>query len=77
MLRISATVTSKQGFRNPDAIAGGAWEAFERVMQRHGYFSSGLRKIEAARNVAAHFDPVRSSSRSFQCFHDAISEALA
>lgn len=75
--RVSETVTSKKGFRDPDAVAGGTWEAFERVMQRHGYFGAGLRKIEAARSIGTHFEPARSSSRSFRCFHDALSEALA
>ncbi len=33
---------------DPDAIPGGTWEAFERVLQRSGYFQTGLRKLEAA-----------------------------
>jgi len=50
--RVSAKVPRRQGFRNPDAIAGGTWEAFEHVMQAHGYFRGGLLKIEAARVIA-------------------------
>ena len=75
--RASANVPRRQGFRNPDAIAGGTWEAFERVMQAHGYFKGGLLKIEAARTIGAHVDPARSSSRSFRAFSDAIVEACA
>ena len=75
--RASANVPRRQGLRDPDAIAGGTWEAFERVMQAHGYFKGGLLKIEAARTIGAHVDPARSSSRSFRAFSDAIVEACA
>lgn len=59
--RASSHVPRRRGFRDPDAIAGGTWEAFERVMQKHGYFKGGLMKIEAARAIGAHVDPARSS----------------
>jgi len=75
--RASANVPRRQGLRNPDAIAGGSWEAFERVMQAHGYFKGGLAKIEAARAIGAHVDPARSSSQSFRAFSDAIAEACS
>jgi hypothetical protein len=75
--RAPATVLRRQGFRDPDAIAGGTWEAFERVMQAHGYFRGGLLKIEAARAIGAQVDPARSSSRSFRAFRDAIVAACA
>ncbi len=75
--RASANVPRRQGFRNADAIAGGTWEAFERVMQTHGYFKGGLLKIEAARAIGAHVDPARSSSRSFRAFSAAIAEACS
>ena len=75
--RVSATVPNKAAYRTPDAIEGGTWEAFERVMRRHGYFTTGLRKMEAARAIAPHIDPVRNSSQSFGLFADAIAEATA
>lgn len=75
--RTSASVPRRQAFRDPDAIAGGTWEAFERVLQVHGYFKGGLSKIEAARAIGAHIDPARSSSHSFRAFTEAISEACA
>ncbi|MBN8478675.1 MAG: DUF4276 family protein [Burkholderiales bacterium] len=75
--RASANVPRRHGFRDPDAIVGGTWEAFERVMQSHGYFKGGLLKIEAARAIGAHVDPARSSSRSFRAFSAAISEAYS
>lgn len=73
--RVSMRVPRRQGFRNPDAIAGGTWETFERVMQAHGYFRGGLLKIEAARAIGIHVEPARSSSHSFQAFSRAIEEA--
>ena len=75
--RASANVPRRRGFRNPDSIAGGTWEAFERVMQTHGYFKGGLLKIEAARAIGAHADPARSSSRSFRAMSNAIAEACS
>lgn len=74
--RVSPNVTKRQGLRDPDSIAGGTWEAFERVMQRHGYFKSGLAKIEAARCISGHIVPERNRSASFRAFHAALTEAL-
>lgn len=75
--RVSPSIPRKTGFRDPDAISGGTWEAFERILQDHGYFKSGLRKVEAARVMGGHVDPGRSGSRSFMRFHEAIAEATA
>ena len=75
--RVSASIPNKAAYRDPDAIAGGTWEAFERILKRYGYFTTGLRKIEATRAVAAHMDPARNRSRSFGIFADAIAEAAA
>ncbi len=73
--RVPATLPKRAPYRDPDAIAGGTWEAFERVLQAHGYFRTGLLKIEAARTIGAELDPSRSTSRSFTVFHDALIEA--
>lgn len=75
--RVSTNVPRKAGFRDPDAIRGGTWEALERVLARAGYFSTGLRKLECARAVAQHMDPARNTSRSFQAFKCAVSAAQA
>lgn len=75
--RVPATVPQKVGFRDPDAIAGGTWEALERVLKKAGYFSTGLRKLELARAVAIHMEPERNDSRSFQAFAGAVAAALA
>ena len=75
--KVSAHVASKAGYRDPDSIAGGTWEAFERVLQRHGYFRGGLAKIEAARALGAAIDPARNRSVSFGRLRDAVLEAVA
>ena len=75
--RLPPTLRSKQGFRDPDAIGGGTWEAFERVLQKHGYFNGGLPKIEVARTLGAVLDPTRCESKSFARFRDGILEAIA
>jgi len=72
--RVNASLPRR--LRTPDAISK-TWETFERELQRAGYFGNGLRKIEAAREVARHFDPGRNTSHSFRVFRDAILEAAA
>ena len=71
--RVSAAIPGRAGYRRPDAIKS-TWEAFESVLRRAGYFRGGLRKIEAARAIAAHMDPARNTSHSFQVFRAALRE---
>ena len=75
--RSSAAIPRRSKYRDPDAITGGTWEAFQREMKRSGYFKSGLLKVDAAGAVAVHMDPYRSTSSSFTVFRDAIAEATA
>lgn len=75
--RLPATIPQKAGFRDPDAIVGGTWEALERVLKKAGYFSTGLRKLELARVVAVHMDVNRNASRSFQAFARGVTAAMA
>lgn len=72
--RVSATIPRQAKYRDPDNIAGGTWEAFERVLKKAGYFQTGLRKIEAARRVASQMNVDRNSSRSFQAMRKAFGE---
>ena len=74
---VSPTVPNKARYRAPDAIQGGTWEAFERVLQRHNYYKTGLPKVEAATMVAGHIDPTRNRSGSFLVFRDALVEAVS
>ena len=74
---VSEAIPRRHRYRSPDAVEGGAWEAFERVLRRGGYFRNGLRKSDAARAVARHIDPRRNRSPSFKVFRDALVEATA
>ena len=75
--RVSPTVPNQSRYRNPDSVQGGTWEAFERILKGRGYFRTGLRKMEAARTVAAYIDPARNRSHSFTKFRDALVEATS
>jgi len=75
--RVGAHVPSRAAYRDPDAIKGGTWEAFERELRRAGYFSSGLAKIEAARSISPHMNPAVNNSRSFQVLREAIADLKA
>jgi hypothetical protein len=66
--KVSATVSAQSAYRDSDAISGGTWEAFERILQAGGYMEGGLRKTDAARAIAARMVPERNTSRSFQSF---------
>jgi len=72
--RISLNLSNKAKYRNPDSIAGGTWEALERELKRVGYYSSGLPKVTAARQISQHMVPERNKSHSFQVFHRGLLE---
>lgn len=65
---VSPNLGSKAAYRNPDRIAGGTWEALERVLKQAGHYPSGLPKIEVARKMSTYMEPNRNSSASFQQF---------
>lgn len=75
--RALANVPLKAAWRQSDQIAGGTWEAFERVMKKGGYFEGGLRKIEAAQAIGAEFNANECNSPSFTIFYAAVLEAVA
>lgn len=72
--KVNQNIPQQAKYRHPDAIGGGTWEAFERVLKKAGYFSTGLRKIEAARAIAPHMVPERNTSPSFRVLHQALKE---
>ena len=75
--RVSPRVPNQARYRNPDAITGGTWEAFERILQRYGYFRQGLAKLQAATAIGRHIDPAHNRSHSFMVSRDAIAEVVA
>jgi hypothetical protein len=72
--RVAETIPRRAKYRASDAIAGGTWEAFERLLQSAGYIAGGLPKIEAARSIAEHMEPDRNTSPSFRVLRDALLE---
>ena len=75
--KVSPTIPKQAKYRDPDAIKGGTWEAFERLLQKKGYFKNGRSKVEVARTIAAHINPDCNRSHSFVKFRDALIEAMA
>jgi hypothetical protein len=75
--RMNPHVRSRQGFRNSDQIAGGTWEALQRLLHRAGYYKTGMPKIETAQNIARYMNPDRNQSPSFQCFRTALTEMIS
>jgi hypothetical protein len=75
--KASANVPRLRGYRNPDAVAGGTWEALGRLLRRAGYFGGGLRKLEAAREIASRMAPEHNRSASFQVFRTALLDMVA
>ncbi|HQC80200.1 MAG TPA: DUF4276 family protein [Accumulibacter sp.] len=75
--RVPAKIPRQAAYRDPDGVRGGTWEALERILQRSGYVTTGLRKIECARKVARHMQPDRNSSASFRAFVGAVSATMA
>lgn len=75
--RVSPNIPNQARYRDPEAVRGGTWEAFERIMQSHGYFRGGLSKVKAASTIGENIDPLRSRSNSFRIFYDAIMETTA
>lgn len=73
---VPRTIAEKAAYRDPDSLAGGTWETFERVLQKAGYFESGLSKTEVARSLGQRVDAARNRSHSFGVFRDALLEAV-
>jgi hypothetical protein len=73
--RVPATLNKRKGFRDPDAVAGGTWEALDRILKKAGY-PGGLQKIAAAEAIAPHMDPGRNISHSFRVFWQGIERVL-
>ncbi|MBN2842309.1 MAG: DUF4276 family protein [Sedimentisphaerales bacterium] len=75
--KVPDSIRQKAPYRNPDAIKGGTWEALERILKRAGYFNSGLRKIECAREVANNMDIDHNDSHSFRMFTNAVRNMIS
>jgi len=74
--RIPRSLADKRGFRDPDAISGGTWEALERILKHAGYYAAGMPKIEVARFIGRHLLPNRNRSASFKTFCRGLRELV-
>ena len=70
--KVSSTIPNNAKYRDPDSIAGGTWEALERILQRAGYYKGGFRKIESAQLIAENMIPEKNTSHSFRVFLSAL-----
>lgn len=75
-LRVPLTLSKRRGFKDPDAISGGTWEALERILKRAGYYRGRLPKVEVALRVSCFMDPNINTSRSFQIFREGLLACL-
>ena len=74
--RNSSRLRRRKEFTNPDSVEGGTWEALEKLLQRAGYYSSGLQKLDAARKISQLMQPDRNISPSFILFRDTLREIV-
>ena len=74
--RLKPHLGERSKYSNPDAIAGGIWEALERELQRVGYAPGGLAKVTTARAISAHMQPERNRSHSFQVFRSGLLDMI-
>lgn len=70
--KVSPNLAQKAPYRNPDAIQGGTWEKLEKVLQKAGYFITGLSKGKVASEISEFMVPERNRSKSFQVFVSGI-----
>ncbi len=73
--KVSSNIPRRSICRDPDAIRGGTWEAFKKILRNHGYFKQGPAKADAAAAIGENFNPDLNKSHSFSVFRDAIVEA--
>ena len=74
--RVSISLQYQTGYRNPDAVPGGTYEALERLLIRKNYYKGRLPKVTVAQNIAPHMEPDRNRSRSFQVFVEGLRACL-
>lgn len=73
--KLSKNFEMKAKYRIPDSIQN-TWESMESLLQRGGYFKTGLRKTEAAYEISKNMEPLKNRSKSFQVFWQGISDCL-
>ena len=74
--KLSATFEKGEKYRHPEQISGGTWEALEHLLQRKGYFETGLSKLTLALTVAPCMTPENNRAHSFQVFHSGLLDLI-
>lgn len=70
--RVPASFHNRKTFRDPDGVAGGTWQALERLLQKSGYHQGGLAKVQCASDIASHMVAPRNRSPSFRSFAEGV-----
>ncbi len=70
--RVSRNLQYQVRYRDPDAIAGGTYEALEHLLRQLNYHRGGLLKTAVAQNIAQYMEPSRNRSKSFQVFVEGL-----
>ncbi len=68
---IKSNIEKQAKYREPDKIIN-TWETLERLLNRYGYYKSGLPKTDVARTISTFMTPDENRSRSFQVFRDGL-----
>ena len=74
--KVSANLAKQKGYRDPDAIKGGTWEALERVLKKAGYHLGGLEKYKASSEISQYMNPELNRSKSFKVFYRGLLEII-
>ncbi len=72
--KVSNSLQYNKKYRNPDAIAGGTYEALERLLKRS--YKRVFPKTSVARNIAPYMEPSRNRSKSFQVFVEGLKACI-
>lgn len=72
--KVPSSLGKKAGYRNPDAIKEGTWEALDRVLRKAGadWPKGGMPKVEVAQSISRHMVPDRNRSHSFRVFVEGL-----
>jgi hypothetical protein len=74
--RLPSSFENRKKYRNPERIFGGTWEALEYLLNRSGYYETGLAKVNLALEVAPFMKPNNNRTKSFQVFYQGLLDLL-
>jgi len=74
--KVSPHLAKQKGYRDPDAIKRGTWEALEKVLKKAGYHPGKLEKYKASSEISQYMNPELNRSKSFQVFYQGLLEII-